>query len=242
MLHPKILELLEMAQGFQIDLSTDVAPLDAQQFGQTGLQLATLQMSFVGYDRESYETTYVGGKFDHVAANLRQIAEQFPVRSPDTRLLVNGVSLQNDPSFVDKTVAFVRSVGFAEDQIEIKLPNNFGGLYTGSPIEESSGIHTYKNLNGAQLEICSVLLNNPGVYVDGLVTVCGCLDNSSALIVGDIRQESLREMRYGPRFEALLRAFAEEDISQVPLCKDCDLPYCTSRNVNLVSPEFVTQS
>jgi MoaA/NifB/PqqE/SkfB family radical SAM enzyme len=226
-----------MAGDFQIVLSTNITPLTTRRIERLAeLQLDTLQMSFCGYDRESYEATYVGAKFDHVVDNLRRIAELFPVKSPGTTLLVNGVSLQNDPSFVDKTVAFLRSLGFGENQMEIKLPNNFGGLYTGSPKETSQGIHTYKDLRGAQLEICSVLLNNPGVYVDGRVTACGCLDNSSALIIGDIRQESLREMRYGSRFESLLEAFAREEIGDVALCKDCDVPYCSSRMINFVSP------
>jgi hypothetical protein len=120
--------------------------------------------------------------------------------------------------------------------MEIKLPNNFGGLYTGSPNEPTRGIHTFKDLRGEQLEICSVLLDNPGIYVDGRVTACGCLDNSSALIIGDIRVESLRDMRYGARFEALLQAFMAGDVSEVPLCATCDVPYCSSRMVTYVSP------
>jgi MoaA/NifB/PqqE/SkfB family radical SAM enzyme len=239
MLHPKIFDLLEMAADFKIVLSTNITPLNARRIERLAeLQLDTFQMSFCGYDRESYEATYVGAKFDHVVDNLRQIAALFPARSPGTTLFVNGVSLQNDPSFVDRTVAFLRSLGFAEGQMEIKLPNNFGGLYTGSPKEGSRGIHTYKKLDGAKLEVCSILLNNPGVYVDGRVTACGCLDNSSALIIGDVRKESLRAMMYGPRFEALLQAFAQEDVSQVALCKDCDVPYCGSRMINFVSPDL----
>ena len=137
---------------------------------------------------------------------------------------------------------FLKEIGFRDDQMEIKLPNNFGGLYADSPSEPTRGLHTYKNLDGVPLDICTVLLDNPGVYVDGRVTACGCLDNSSALIIGDIRKETLREMRYGERFEAMLQAFIAGDVSRIPLCRTCDVPYCNSRMVTYVSPATLDDS
>jgi len=240
MLHPRIFELLAMAQDFHVVLSTNVTPLTEERIAKLAdMNLDTLQMSFCGYDQTSYESTYVGAKFERVVENLRTILRYIPERSPNTQLLVNGVSLRFDMAFVKRTIDFLHVLGFDDHQIEIKLPNNFGGLYNGSPSEPTRGIHTYKDLDGAELEVCSVLLNNPGVYVDGTVTACGCLDNSSALVIGDIRRQGLREMRYGDRFEALLQAFASGDISGLPLCSTCDVPYCSSRMINFVSPQTV---
>jgi hypothetical protein len=143
--------------------------------------------------------------------------------SPDTKLTISGVSLRDDPLFLGRTAAFLRSLGYRDDQMDLKLPHNYGGLY---------GIASFKDLQGQPLEMCSVLLDNPGIYVDGRVTACGCLDNSGALIIGDIRTETLREMRYGPRYEALLDAFARGDVSDVPMCSTCDVPYCGKRMVS----------
>jgi MoaA/NifB/PqqE/SkfB family radical SAM enzyme len=233
MLHPRIFELLELARCFQVLLSTNITPLNERRIVRLAeLNIASFQLSFCGYDQLSYETIYVGARFSHVVKNLELVQKIFTDRSPNTKLLVNGVSLKDDHEFVDRTVIFLKSLGFKSDQVEIKLPNNFGGLYTGSPAETTRGIHTYKDLRNQQLELCSVLADNPGVYVDGRVTACGCIDNSSALIIGDIRKETLREMRYGPRYDALLSAFTSGDVSKVPLCADCDVPYCNSRMVN----------
>src|SRR5262245_29104413 len=56
MLHPKIFDLLEMASGFQIVLSTNITPLNSRRIDRLAeLNLYLLQMSFCGYDRESYE-------------------------------------------------------------------------------------------------------------------------------------------------------------------------------------------
>jgi hypothetical protein len=240
MLHPKIFDLLEMTRGLQVVLPTNITPLNERRIDRlAALEIDTLQLSFCGYDQASYEKTYVGGRFDHVVANLRYIRQTFVQRSPATKLLVNGVALTQDRDFVDRTVAFIKSLGFQDGQIEIKLPNNFGGLFTDSPVEPTRGIHTYKDLTGQVPELCSVLVNNPGVYVDGRVTACGCLDNSSALVIGDVRTESMRQIRYGQRFEALLQAFLGGDISDMPLCSQCDVPYCETRMVTYMSPELV---
>lgn len=237
MLHPKIFELLEMAASFEIILSTNITPLNPGRIVRLAeMGLHTLQMSYAGYDRESYEMTYVGARFEHVAGNLKSILSVFRGRSSSTKLMVNGVSLHRDPAFVRNTIDFLLSLGFQDREINISLAGNFGGQYTGMP-KDIRGIYTYKDLSDAPLEICSVLLNNPGIYVDGRVTACGCVDNSAALIIGDIHQESLRNMRYGARYEAILRAFAHEEIRELALCKDCDVPYCSSRLLNYPSPE-----
>jgi MoaA/NifB/PqqE/SkfB family radical SAM enzyme len=241
MLHPGIFDLLQMARDFQIVLSTNVTPLNERRIDRlTQLKIDTLQLSFCGYDKASYEATYVSAKFEHVVSNLRYIRRAFSERSSGTKIVVNGVSLRNDPEFVTRTIAFLKSLGFSDYQMEIKLPNNFGGLYLGSPTEPSRGIHTFKDLRDLEPDLCSVLTDNPGVYVDGRVTACGCLDNSSALIIGDIHTETLREMRYGSRYESLLNAFLSGDISNVPLCSTCDVPYCSSRMITYVSPKPAT--
>lgn len=238
MLHPKIFELLEMARDFQIILSTNLTPLNLRRIERLAeLGLDSLQCSFCGYDQKSYEATYVGANFDHVSQNLKDIQRVFNLRSSATKLIVNGVVLTNDIDFVSRTIAYLRSLGFRDDQMEIKLPNNFGGFYKGSPMEETRGIHTYKELQNQVPDLCSVLTDNPGIYVDGRVTACGCLDNASALIIGDIRTETLREMRYGSRYQELLDSFMGGDISDLPLCAACDVPYCDRRMINYVSAD-----
>jgi MoaA/NifB/PqqE/SkfB family radical SAM enzyme len=227
MLHPNIFELLERAHGFKVMLSTNITPLNRRRIERLAdMGLHHLQLSFFGFDKVSYERTYVGAKFEHIVENMRTVCEVFSIRSPATQLLVNGVALENDPSLVVRTTAFVQSLGFSDEQMLFNLPHNFGGQYHGSPTDLNTGVNTYKDLRGLKPDLCSVLLNSPGVYVDGRVTACGCLDNSAALIIGDIRTQGFREMRHGTRFDALLKAFVNGDISEVPLCDKCDVPYC----------------
>jgi MoaA/NifB/PqqE/SkfB family radical SAM enzyme len=79
MLHPKIFDLLKMANDFQIVLSTNITPLNPNRIDRLSrLKIEHFQLSFCGYDRASYESTYVGGKFDHVVENLRLVQRILP--------------------------------------------------------------------------------------------------------------------------------------------------------------------
>jgi len=42
--------------------------------------------------------------------------------------------------------------------------------------------------------------------------------------IGDIRTQSISEMRAGPRFQAMIDAFVKDDLSGFPLCAKCDIP------------------
>jgi MoaA/NifB/PqqE/SkfB family radical SAM enzyme len=58
LLHPKIFDLLEMTRDFHIVPSTNITPLNGRRIERLAdLAIDTLQLSFCGYDQESYETT-----------------------------------------------------------------------------------------------------------------------------------------------------------------------------------------
>jgi hypothetical protein len=54
------------------------------------------------------------------------------------------------------------------------------------------------------------------------VTACGCYDANAALAIGDLMQDSLKDIRSGARFTAILDAFRSGDLSGVALCGKCD--------------------
>ena len=232
MLHPGIFELLELARGFKVVLSTNITPLNQpriERLAEFGLHY--LQLSFCGFDQESYEGTYVGGKFEQVVRNLKLVHNLFRERAPATTLLISGVALADDPRFIEKTKAFVGSLGFREEEMEFKLAHNFGGQFQVATVDADTGIHTFKDIRGQKPDLCSVLMNNPGILVDGRVTACGCLDNAGAMIIGDIRTQTLRDIMHGAPYETLLQRFMGGDLRGMPLCEKCDIPYGSSRIV-----------
>jgi hypothetical protein len=193
-----------------------------------------MQVSFFGWDQESYGSVYRGAKFDQSVAKLTRLVERFRVHAPDSRLLVSAISLENDETKIRKGLAVLKDIGFMPDEIELKLPNNYGGLNDVTPYSDPFQLRTYKNATlRDDLVLCSVLTDSPAVLHDGRVTACGCLDNDGILELGNILETSLREMRYADRYEKMVQAFLDKDISNLDMCKDCDIPYGESRNSHI---------
>ena len=93
-----------------------------------------------------------------------------------------------------------------------------------------TGISSFKNCTLSQeLVLCSVLVESPGVYFDGQVTACGCLDGKRELIIGDIKNDSLLGIRNGTKFLNIVKDFLGGDINNISLCSKCDVPYGPER-------------
>lgn len=86
-------------------------------------------------------------------------------------------------------------------------------------------MHSHKKLKSHRPVLCPVLMNSPGVYADGQVTACGCLDSNGDLALGHITDATPGVLRRGEKFNQMIQAFLSGDISRLPLCNKCDVPY-----------------
>ncbi len=233
-LNPEIYEMIEMAsaRGFWTMVSTNGTPLNAKncsRLARSGIN--NIQFSFAGYDKQTYETVYVGGKWEQVTENLKRMVAALEETKQDTSLVINGcyaVELKDIVSpnaFVARTRAYLRSIGIWEPkaQIRLQLPHNFGGnIKTGSDGTDT-GSHF---LRGSKTPgLCRVLKNAPGVYHDGQVTACGCIDPNGEMLIGDITKEPIAEIRRGEKFQSMVNNFVEGNLNELPLCADCDIPF-----------------
>jgi sulfatase maturation enzyme AslB (radical SAM superfamily) len=229
LLHPKAMQYLKesVARGFQVILSMNgnyFLPADQiRELATLGLDL--IQYSFFGFDKASYEKTYVGGKFEKASENLRLLKAALVANGASTRLSVNGVNITNDPDRTLKTREYLRTLGIQDSEMRLLAPCNFGGQI--SPGVRSEKIHgkSFKPIDRLPLYVCPLLLSTPGVLTDGRMTACGCVDNNGSLTIGDIRTQSIAQMRSGERFQSMINAFVEGDLSKFPLCAKCDIPY-----------------
>lgn len=222
LLHPRVFELLEqaVAEGFAVNMVTNGTPLTPERIDRlAGVGLAHLQFSFAGYDKESYEAIYVGAKFDNVVENLRGLAAAFRRHGSRTVFSVKAVCPDPARDYVERTRAFVRSLGV--ERVTTVMPNNFGGIVAVGDYHPDTEIHSFKRLERHCLLMCRNLLRSIGVYHDGGVTACGCYDSNGALGIGDIDQ-GIAGLRSGAAFTAILDAFRRGDVSGLSMCARCD--------------------
>jgi pyruvate-formate lyase-activating enzyme len=228
LLHPQAIDFLResMERGFKVTVATNGNFLEAAQIEElAGLNLHCIQYSFFGYDKPSYEKTYVRGNFEKASENLRLLKAAIVKAAGQTIFMVNGINIKNDHERTEKTRAFLLSLGVENDEIRLSMPNNFAGRISPGDFSSTIGGKSFKKVDQLPRYICPQLLSTPGVMADGRVTACGCLDNNGSLAIGDIRKNSIAEIRLGDRYQSMIRAFLDDDLSAFPMCAKCDVPY-----------------
>lgn len=228
LLHPNGIEYLAQAakRGFQVTVATNGNFLQPEQIRElAALPLELIQYSFFGHDNASYEKTYAGGNFEKAVENLRLMKAALVELGSSTRLTVNGVNVTGDPERTRKTRQFLRTIGIRNDEMRLQMPCNFGGQISPGFKSNKLNAKSFKPVDRLELYICPLLLSTPGILADGRMTACGCLDNNGSLAIGDIRAQTIDEIRAGPRFQSMIEAFRKGDLSRLPLCAKCDIPY-----------------
>jgi len=235
-LNPRIMEMIERAKsmGFWLMVSTNGTAFSdrrLQRLAQSGID--NIQFSFAGFDKESYERVYVGGRWDIVVGNLGKLVKALDDAGAATTISINGcVAAESllDMSAVEfshRTHTFLRTIGVMPPRaaVTIQLPHNFAGEIDEGDAQGASGIKSFYDMAGAAPTMCRVLENAPGVFTDGTVTACGCLDPNGELEIGDIAKDGFRDLRGGEAYRSMVGKFAAGQAGEIPLCKGCDLPY-----------------
>lgn len=225
LLHPQVFEMLEkaVAQGLEVGIVTNGTPLTPERCERlAGLGLAYIQFSFAGWDKESYESTYVGAKFERVIENLRRMSDL--TRGSKTNFMIKAVcSGDNWTEVRDRTRAFLAAHGV--DRVFTVIANNFGGNVQHGTFYEQHGVWSLKALTHQRRMPCRVFLKAVGVFCDGTVTACGCYDSNAELKIGHILEQPLAEIRKTAEFRHILDAFRDGDLTGIPMCGKCDDPF-----------------
>lgn len=225
LLHPQVFELLDkaVAQGLEVGIVTNGTPLTPERCERLArMGLAYIQFSFAGWDKESYESTYVGAKFERVIENLKRMSDL--TRGGKTHFMIKAVcSGDNWAEVRDRTRAFL--AGHGVDRVFTVVANNFGGHVQHGTFFERHGVWSLQNLAHQRRLPCRVFLKAVGVFCDGTVTACGCYDSNAELKIGHIMEQSLADIRKGADFRRILDAFRRGELADIPMCGKCDDPF-----------------
>ena len=132
-------------------------------------------------------------------------------------------------------IAYLETIGIDRKRITMGLPDNFAGIVPVGRHNKKRGLFTFKHdISYRSLRLCNLLAYYILIYDDGKVSACPCRDSEGVMEVGDIRTQNLAEIRNGPRFLAMLDAFMRRDLSDMPLCQKCDVPYGNRENEKLL--------
>lgn len=93
-------------------------------------------------------------------------------------------------------------------------------------VKEQSEEHMYGMLDTIAISrICPQPFYQMVIHSDGTVSPC-CTDYDKRLIVGDIKEKSLREIWNGEQYRALRQCILREDLKEGMICQNCTFPSC----------------
>jgi MoaA/NifB/PqqE/SkfB family radical SAM enzyme len=206
-----------IASGMELNINTNCTPLSEKNIAKLK-QLAqtekfTIQLSFAGYDKESYEKVYVGAGFDATSRKIKalwQAIGDLKDYSGAPVLTVRGVMYTD---IERQSRDYLQSLGFYSERITLVAPDNFAGK-----------VETVRQTGGPK-PVCRILREYIGVYDDGTVTACASRDSEGVMKLGNIMESGFLEMRSSQTYKDMIAAFVKQDFENSPLCKNCDLAY-----------------
>ncbi len=170
-----------------------------------------LIISLDGTNRESYEKIRINLKFNEVIENVRNfliIREKKRANKPKIEL---HVTISDENRLEEKK--FVKKMRGLADYVSIAHAHNWAGQ------REIKNADVIQKSNKTDLAPCTNLWSELTILWDGRVALC-CLDYEGKLILGDINEESLKNIWNGKRIQAIRQSQLKSQFNQ-DLCKTC---------------------
>lgn len=173
--------------------------------------LDTLKVSMYGQTREVYEKVHRGAlKFEQVVANLKSVIALPEAERPE--IIMAFICMPENRHEVEAWRAHWEPL---VDEVVVWLPHNWAGAYDPpdgdprrfAPPDRSCG----RPFTGDFM-----------IHPDGEVSVC-CFDFNKKLVIGDLRQQKLRDILSGPKLEAIRKVHRECSFAASEyICRNCD--------------------
>lgn len=237
-LNPALPDMIEYAhnKGIRLVCSTNAHVLKSEEkverLVRSGLDV--LICAIDGIDQESYEKYRKGGKLNSVLEGVRRLADakkRLQSRTPLINLRM--VVTRHNEDQLPRLTELCESIGV--DVWTAKTLNPYAHDSCASvrdasnellPVDEAYRRFEYDE-SGKRIRLqanpCRSLWNCPSIHANG--KVCSCtFDVSEANVIGDLNDQSFREIWHGEAIRKLRRQF-RDNWEQISLCENCSYAF-----------------
>ena len=176
----------------------------------------TVNISWGGFDRQTYRTIMGVDRFQAVCENVEAFIEIKRRTESSVRLVIalRGPSSNCVGSVWDRLRVFENENLLSFTRIE-DYDSWAGKISNGDLLDIELKPRRMPHKRGA----CELLVNTPVVLANGQVNGCACRDVEAELIVGDLKESSLAEISRGKNIAQLIERQERGDYPDV--CKRC---------------------
>jgi len=217
--NPHLAEYIRMAKdrGFITNIHTNATFMPQDRITallEAGLD--KISFSFDGEHAEEYEKIRIGAKFDLTFNNIINFLKAKKARGQKFPLV---------------TLQVIKLAGAPNCNI---ITKDFKNLFQGLPVDEFLLLNPFvwpgqeqkpfNRQHGPRYYTCMIPWNSLSVVWDGRVVWC-CGDLNGIGLLGDIRQQTLKEIWNGEKIRAIRRGLAHRTLQTLPLCRSCEAVY-----------------
>jgi radical SAM protein with 4Fe4S-binding SPASM domain len=223
MMHPQFFSLLGHCKGINSVVSTNghfLSEENSEKLAVSGLK--KLIISLDGIDQKTYSVYRVNGNVDKVMEGIRNVTKAREVQNSDLKIeiqfLVNSFNEHQIPQI--KQLAKKTGAGLQLKSMQIM---NRKDIDTWLPSDGRFRRYEIKNgdymLKSSLPNRCARLWFNPVITWDGKVVPC-CFDKNSEYIMGDLSQDTFREIWEGPKYR-IFRKSILMGRHMIEMCRNC---------------------
>jgi radical SAM protein with 4Fe4S-binding SPASM domain len=172
---------------------------------KTGLD--GIWFSFNGATKETYE--YIMGlKFDVVKANIDYLLD---IKPESLRVFTNMIETESMRGEIVENIRYWRSRGVESGSSP--LVNRAGNVANFAELN-------YKPVAPRPVRLCDLLYRKMYIGYNGDALLC-CMDWRRKVVLGNVAQQSVREIWQGERYQHYRRLHEEGRVEELELCGDC---------------------
>jgi len=223
MLHPSFFSFLEKARSIHTIVSTNghfLSVENAEKIVKSGL--SQLIISLDGIDQESYSAYRVDGCVNTVIEGIKNISDAIEKFNSSLKVKIQFLVHRLNEHQIPQIREFAKKLKVRLRLKSMQIINN-EDFVKWLPLNER--FRRYKLINGEYVlknslpDRCVRLWLNPVVTWNGKVIPC-CFDKDAEHVMGDLNNDSFREIWDGPRY----RIFRKNILSErhtIEICRNC---------------------
>jgi MoaA/NifB/PqqE/SkfB family radical SAM enzyme len=181
--------------------------------------LTIINFSVNGFSKEVYEKTMVGLKRDTTYKNILYFLEQMEKRGvSELEVVITAVRTKLNKKDLKSLYRFWRKKKGVSTIIPIELMDRMGKEYEG----ELGALGAMDNKHN-WLAPCKYVWEAIRVYYDGKVSTCCKEDDERKFLIGDLTQQTLKEILDGEQLKNLRQCHLSGNRKNHPVCGQCYL-------------------
>ena len=187
----------------------------------SGIRHITISMGET--DRDRYAEGYGVDLYPQVIDGVHRLMQYNKERGEKTKVTIAFRST-TAPASVVQSPDFKQYIKpFLSDRVDFNFMQNYDNWGGAIRPKDLRGIMQLRRIPRVKKHMCLRTLDLLVLY-EGSVRLCGCRCKETEfddLVVGNIQQDSLKNLYWGPKAQEIRDSFAQNQLREV--CKDCSL-------------------